>query len=179
MAKGKEHPMSLEGYRSLYDTLYAPLCLFASKYIRDMDTSKDIVQEVFIKIWEKKPAFRNHNAVKSYFYNAVKNRSLDYLKNKQLKVLREATPLDPEVMQTETYYLSQITTVETYAELYKAMETLPKKTAKVIQLTLNDYTTNEIAEELNVTPSTVRTQKTMAYQKLRKILGDANLFFFL
>lgn len=177
MSEGNINPVSAKGLEIIFEDLYPRLCLFANKYLQDMDTSKDVVQEVFIKVWEKKPELKNPNAIKAYFYNAVKNRALDYLKNKKLKILREATPLDLVNIETEGYFYSQITVIETYSKLYKALESLPPRTAKVIQLTLNDYSTNEIAEELSTSPSTVRTQKTATYYKLRKILGQINQLF--
>lgn len=175
MSKGSLHPMSLEGYKSLFDTLYPPLCLFANKYLNDMDISKDMVQEVFIKIWEKKPQFKSPNATKSYFYNAVKNRCLDHLKSKHVKKFGHTTPEQLKEVETEDYFLSQMATVEVYNQLHKAIESLPEKMGKVIQLSLNNYSTKEIAEELSVTASTIRTQKVAAIQKLKKALGDLYL----
>lgn len=169
--------MNLEEFKYLFDSLYPSLCLFANKYLNDMDTSKDLVQEVFIKIWQKNAHFKNHNAVKAYFYKTVKNRCLDFLKSKRFKVLNNSIPIDLVEIETEDFFLVQMATAEIYSYLYKAIDKLPKKTAKVIQLTLNNYTTNEIAEELAVAPSTVRTQKTEAYHKLRKILGNINQLF--
>ena len=171
------HPKNLEGYKSLFETLYPTLCLFANKYLNDMDTSKDIVQEVFIKIWEKQPAFTNHNTTKAYFYTTVKNHCLNYLKSKHYKTIVNATPLDLSIQQSEDHFFSEMVTAETYALLYKAIEKLPKKSAKVISLSLNKYTNNEIAEELNITPSTVRTQKSLAYQKLKILLAPLKYLF--
>lgn len=177
MSNGKSHPTPLEGFKSIFEALYPSLCLFANKYINDMDTSKDLVQEVFIKVWEKQPPVKNYNALKGYLYTAVKNQCLNYLKSNYFKTMGHATPINLAQLQTEDYFLAEMATVETYAQLYKAIETLPDKTGKVIQLSLNNYTTKEIAEELSVTPSTVRTQKSMAYQKLRGLLHHINHFF--
>ncbi|AFL79727.1 RNA polymerase sigma-70 factor, Bacteroides expansion family 1 [Aequorivita sublithincola DSM 14238] len=177
MPNGTSHLKKLAGYRSLFDALYPPLCLFANKYLNDMDTSKDIVQEVFIKIWEKQPAFTHLNTTKAYFYTTVKNHCLNYLKSKHYKTIANANPLDLTMQQSEEYFYSEIVTAETYNQLYKAINTLPKKSAKVITLSLNKYTTNEIAEELNITPSTVRTQKSLAYQKLKGLLAPLKYLF--
>ena len=174
MSKVKPHPMSLEGYKSLFDTLYPALCLFANRYINDMDMSRDIVQEVFIKIWEKRLSFINHNATKGYLYTSVKNQCLNYLKSKNYRILLNSSRIDVTEIQSEEYFLAEVVTVDTYTELHKAIKTLPNKTAKVIQLALNEYSTNEIAEELAVTTSTVRTQKSIGYQKLRVLLNNLN-----
>ncbi len=177
MSKVNLRYTGLVGFKSLFDSLYPRLCLFANKYIGDMDISKDIVQEVFIKIWKKKPEFENQKAAKAYLYTAVKNHCLNCLKSKNFKIKSHSVDIDLVQLQSEESYLTKITTVETYAELYEAIETLPAKTAKVIQLSLNNYTTKEIAEELSVTQSTVRSQKSLAYQKLRGLLNHLNNFF--
>lgn len=177
MSKGKQHPRSLEGFKSLFDTLYPALCLFANRYLNDMDMSKDIVQEVFIKVWKKKPSFKNHNTTKAYLYTSVKNQCLNYLKSKNYKTLLNTTSVDVADKQSEDYFIAEMVTVETYTQLYRAIESLPDKTAKVIQLALNDYSTNEIAEELAVTASTVRTQKSIAHKKLRILLNHLNQLF--
>lgn len=177
MSTGKLHPKTTEGFKSLFDTLYPSLCLFANKYLHDMDMSKDIVQEVFIKIWNKKLSFKNHNAAKSYLYTSVKNHCLNYLKSKNYKMSRHATGIDIAKIQTDDYFIEEMLTIETYAQLHKAIKTLPEKAAKVIQLALNKYSTNDIAEELAVTTSTVRTQKSIAYKKLKVLLNQFNQLF--
>lgn len=177
MPNGSSHIKNLEGYKSLFETLYPPLCLFANKYLNDMDTSKDIVQEVFIKIWEKQPVFTNPNTTKAYFYTTVKNHCLNLLKSKHYKTIAKAAPLDMELPHAEDYFFAEMVSAEIYVQLYKAIDTLPKKAAKVISLSINNYTTNEIAEELNITPSTVRTQKSLAYQKLKGLLAPLKYLF--
>src|SRR5690606_4514063 len=129
---GTSHLKKLREYRSLFDALYPPLCLFANKYLNDMDTSKDIVQEVIIKIWEKQPVFTNNNTTKAYFYTTVKNHCLNYLKSNHYKTIANAALLDIERPQSEDYFLAELVSAEIYAQLHKAIDTLPKKAAKVI-----------------------------------------------
>ncbi len=171
MPKDATHLKNLAEYKALFESLYPPLCLFANKYLDDMDTSKDIVQEVFIRIWEKQPLFTNPNTTKGYFYTTVKNACLNHLKSKQYITIVNTVSIDLAAQRPENYYFAEVVSAETYALLYKAIDALPKKAAKVITLSLQNYTTNEIAQELNITPSTVRTQKSIAHQKLKTILG--------
>jgi RNA polymerase sigma-70 factor (ECF subfamily) len=176
MPKSSLHPKDLEAYKALFESLYPPLCLFANKYLSNMDTSKDIVQEVFITIWKKQPIFTNPQTTKAYFYTTVKNACLNYLKSQHYKTTTNAVQLDLALHESEDHYFAELVSAETYAQLYKAIDSLPKKAAKVISLSLKNYTNNEIAEELNITPSTVRTQKSLAYQKLKLLLGPLRNF---
>lgn len=173
MSKDKIHPKSLDGFKSLFETLYPSLCLFANKYLNDMDTSKDIVQEVFIKIWEQDIQYPNFYAIKSLLYKSVKNRCLDYLKSRYHRSMVQSPDIDFNHMVTDTFFYTQLTLIDTYAHLETAIKQLPKKSEAVIRLTLNSYTNKEIAEELSISKNTVKSQKRIAYKKLRHALGSS------
>ncbi|TXD81180.1 RNA polymerase sigma-70 factor [Subsaximicrobium wynnwilliamsii] len=177
MYKGKQHPRSLEGFKSLFDTLYPPLCLFANKYLNDMDTAEDIVQEVFIKVWEQDIQYINFYAAKSFFYKSVRNRCLDYLKSKYHRSVIQSPDIDFEKIVTEEFFLTQLTIIDTYSQLETAIKQLPTKCERIIRLSLNEYTIKEIADELAISKNTVKSQKRIAYEKLRHSLGSLlNIF---
>ena len=67
--------------------------------------------------------------------------------------------------------------VDVYANLESAMKSLPNKCEQILRFSLNEYTNNEIAEELSITINTVKTQKRIAYKKLRNALSHLNSFF--
>ena len=58
--------------KNCYNSLYTPLCLFANKYLNNIEQAEDIVQEVFIKVWEKQLSFPSNESLKSFLYTAVK-----------------------------------------------------------------------------------------------------------
>lgn len=177
MSKDKLHPMSIEGYKSLFDTLYSPLCLFANKYVNNMDTAEDIVQEIFIKIWEQKIQYINFYAIKSYLYKSVRSRCLDYLKSKYHRNVIQTPDIDFEQIVTEEFFLTQLTIIDTYSQLETAIKQLPKKCKKIIRLSLKEYTIQEIADELSISKNTVKSQKRIAYEKLRHSLNSLlNIF---
>ena len=166
--------MTLEKYKDLFDTLYPSLCLFANRYLNNLDTSKDMVQEVFIKTWVQKITYPSYNAIKSFLYTSVKNRCLDHLRSKHFRVMVNSSVVDFEQMQTKDFFLSEVVTVETYVNLEKVIKTLPDKCEQVIRLSLHKYSNKEIAEEMSVTINTVKSQKRIAYQKLRNALNSLN-----
>uniref|UniRef100_UPI0040480A7E RNA polymerase sigma-70 factor n=1 Tax=Mariniflexile sp. TaxID=1979402 RepID=UPI0040480A7E len=169
--------MTSENYKALFDDLYPSLCLFANRYLKDLDTSKDVVQEVFIKTWERKVAYPNYSAIKSFLYTSVKNRSLDYLRSKYYKNTIITPDIDFDRIQSKEHFLSEIVLVDIYANLESAMKSLPNKCEQILRFSLNEYTNNEIADELSITINTVKTQKRIAYKKLRNALSHLNSFF--
>lgn len=168
----EKHQLTLKEYKNLFDSSYTMLCVFANKYLNDIEVSKDIVQNVFIKIWEDKIEFQSDCSVKSYLYSSVKNRSLDYIKSKQYKTTDHMSAAKIAKLETEPFYLREVVVVETHSIIENAIKTLPNKCAEILRLSINEFTNPEIAEALGISINTVKAQKKIAYKKLKPILKD-------
>ncbi|GAA4305382.1 RNA polymerase sigma-70 factor [Aestuariibaculum suncheonense] len=170
------HSISLKEFKEYFDNQYMSLCLFANKYIGDLELAKDIVQDVFVKIWEDKITFKNENNIKTYLYASVKNKCLDYLKSKMYKSTAQLSDKDIQKMETEPFFLREVALVETSKIIHQAIETLPKKCAEILLLSIQEYSNQDIATELNISVNTVKAQKKIAYKKLKPILKEYFLF---
>ena len=166
------YTLSLKEYKSHFNTLYTPLCLFSFKYIEDLDISKDIVQDVFIKIWEDNIEFQSEDTIKSYLYSSVKNKSLDYLKTKHFKLKERLSVENMEKLESEPFFMREVVISETSIIIESAINTLPKKCAKIIRLSFKNLTNMEIATELGISLNTVKTHKKIAYKRLKPILKN-------
>lgn len=164
--------LTLKEYKSIYDTMYSSLCLFSNKYVESLDVAQDIVQEVFIKIWEDKIEFKNENSIKSYLYTAVKNRSLDYLKSNYFRSTQSLAKEDVADWQTDPFFLREVVISETSVIIEKAIDTLPKKCAQIIKLSIKGMSNAEIAEELGISLNTIKAQKKIAYKRMKPLLKD-------
>ncbi|MEI6866675.1 RNA polymerase sigma-70 factor [Flavicella sp.] len=172
MKKTYLHHLSAKEYKNSFNVLYKSLCLFAYKYVDNLEVSKDLVQDLFIKIWEDKIEFKNKDNVKSYLYTSVKNRSLDYLKSKRYKSTYCFSSIKMEQLETESFFMREVVVSETTAIIEKAINTLPNKCAQIIRLSVNNFTNIEIAKNLNISINTVKTQKRIAYKRLKPILKE-------
>ena len=83
---------NIKVFKKLFDQHYQNLVYFANGYLFDIDASKDIVQEVFIYIWDNSEKLRIQYSLKAYLYAMVRNRCLNLLK--ALKVTDNFTFLD-------------------------------------------------------------------------------------
>lgn len=169
--RGGDNQFTLKSYKKLFESLYPQLCVFAYKYLNDLEISKDFVQEVFVKVWEDKITFQNENHATGFYYKAVKNKCLNYLKSKQYKVTERYELANLEAYETEEFYMSEAVVIETTAVIDKAISKLPEKAAQVIRLSIEDYTNNQIADELSISINTVKDHKKVAYRKLRGFLS--------
>jgi len=171
----EENNITLDVYKKLFDTFYSSLCLFSSKYTEDLELSKDIVQEVFIKIWQEQIAFGDDDNVKAFLYTAVKNKSLDYLKRKEYKTKTKLNLVNENILSSQTYFEKQVLIEETSRLVNEAINTLPYKCKRIIHLSLKGLGNKQISEELSISLNTVKAQKRIAYQKLRPLLKSTYL----
>ena len=135
-----------------------------------------IVQEVFIRIWEQKIIFKNKDRIKSYLYVAVRNRSLDYLKSTEYRKKKQLSAFELSILESDTYFEKEVLLEEVLSAVNKAVSKLPNKCRHVILLSLKGLKNEQISTELNVSLNTVKTQKKIAYKKLKSLLRDTSIF---
>ena len=168
---GIEKSLSLKEFKIIFDRLYKRLCFFANKYVNDISLSEDIVQEVFIKVWEKNPYFENQDKTEGFFYTAVRNKSLDFLRSKYAKDVKPYPSEKLEILQSDRHFMTEVFVIETSTLFENAINTLPAKNAEAIRLSLKAYTNKEIADEMDVSVDAVKKYKKLAYKEFRKTLG--------
>ncbi|MDO5970414.1 sigma-70 family RNA polymerase sigma factor [Flavivirga aquimarina] len=181
MNQNKAQELTIKEFENIFNRLYDRLCIFAYGYVNDLDLSKDIVQEVFTKVWEDKILFENKDRIERFFYKAVKNKSIDFLRSKRAKDVKPYPLEGLETLLMESYFLSEVIMIET-SDAYeseielpnfieRAVKLLPNKYAETIRLSIKNYTNKEIAKEMNISIHTVKDYKKESYKKLRKTLS--------
>lgn len=185
MDKYQDTTKILDRFRELYMS-YGPTLIFhAGKYV-DPTTAEDLVQDVFLKIWQKKAfIFLQEKGLKTYLYRSVQHACLDYLKHQEVKgdyIQTVTTKLKIE----EIYYNDDphalFSEDERLARIYREMEKLPDKCREIFSMAyLEERKTAEIAELLNISPRTVEAQLYKALKTLRSVLltwGGILIYFF-
>ena len=167
------YQISKKEYKVLFDTYYSPLCNFANKYLSDYDACKDVVQEVFIKIWNMELRFKSENSIKPYLYRAVKNKALDVIKSRAYSSKYPLREIELKVLESDSYFARELILEESSRRIQVAVNSLPFKCKQIIDLSLNGYKNDEISKELCISINTVKAQKRIAYGKLRVLLKGA------
>ncbi len=154
-----------KAYRTLFDMYYGYLVLFARRYVLNDEVAKDIVQDIFIGIWEGKKKYNSLLGLKSYFYEAVFHHCVDYLKHLSVeeKYLEYVQHVDFKEVSVEQE--------EIYRELYIAIGELSERCKQIMLLSLEGMSNQEIAKKIGLSVLTVKTHKRTAYNYLRKRLG--------
>lgn len=160
-----------KAYEQLFKMYYTPLVSFARNIIRDTDAAEDLVQEVFVKIWERKHTIDIKTSVKAYLYMAVKNHCLNKLKAEQRNAfLNDEMADDARVATNNTEEYAN--TIELSKHIDNALSLLPPKCAAIFKMSrFEDKTYKEIAESLELSVKTVENQMGKALSILRGALS--------
>ena len=159
----------------LFRTRYKNLCRFAATFVIHFDVAEDIVQEVFEKIWKKNTRIDEGESIDSYLFVAVRNACFTLLKNKRervdLEVVKQNLETPEEVIEFDTPELNR---------LWKEIDNLPVQCKIVFKLVvLEDMKYKDVANSLDISVNTVKTQMKIAYKTLREKLRQDQFFLLL
>jgi RNA polymerase sigma-70 factor (family 1) len=153
-------------FHLIFKEYYPTLVAYANKIVNDDHSAEELVQQCFIKLWEKKPRVDSLISFKAYLYRMVHNACMDHLKTQKRtseKLLN--VPFDSE----EKSHLENIVRTETIRELYSAIKDLPNECGKVVRMYFEEgQDTDAIARKLGISVNTVRNQKRKGIGLLKK-----------
>lgn len=179
-------PGDLSDFRNLYKEYYSALCVYATNFTRDNQIAEEVVQDVFVKIWELGDTLSINTSIGSYLYTSVKNAALNHLKH--LQVVNKFNEYYTRKLQDaqDLYYLSQETgdslmiARELEEQLMEEIESLPDQCKRIFKMSRFDNLKHqEIADKLGVTINTVHRQTSIALEKLKRIIVKSLVFLIL
>ena len=161
--------------KQFFESFYPSVCIFARKYVRDINIAEDIAQESFVEFWKRREQFADLRALKGFIYTVTRNKCLNQIK---LNSIREDI-LRNQILSDDFFY-EMVQEEETYRILHQAINGLAAQSRRIILLSLKGYKISEIADELNISVNTVKTLKKNAYKELRnKLKGHIFILFLL
>ena len=124
-------------FKAEYEAYFSALKYFAFRYIEDEEVVCDLLQDLFVKLWERGEMFENEMVLKAYLYRSVRNNCLTYIRDNRRREHRLAE-YEPE--ETEEAFVDRIIEAESH---------------------------QEISEELNIAINTIKKHKNNANHYLR------------
>jgi RNA polymerase sigma-70 factor (ECF subfamily) len=170
-------------FKALFQKYYSAMCHFARQFLNDSEMAEETVQELFVRIWEKRSTLNIETSVKHYFFRSVRNQCLNQIQHQKIRqqyanVVKESSyqKIDPEQCYIEVNLMERIE---------KSIQSLPAKRQEIFRLSREQgLKYKEIAEELNISIKTVEAQMGLALKYLREDLKEFSndlitLFLFL
>jgi len=165
--------------KQIFDKYYESLCLYAESIIKDHQKSEEIVEDIFIYLWINIKNNPINSSVKNYLYRSTHNNCLKYLNKlkseKKHFELSDYSLSDPEILHpiTPSYPISNLIVKELEDKAEKILNNLPKQCKEIYSLNrFENLSYSDIANKLNITVGTVKTQMSRAFQKFRKELKE-------
>lgn len=159
-------------FKEEFHQYYEPLCQYAFTFMKEPHLCEDIVQEIFLHIWEKRQDLIGTDNLRFYLYTAVRNNCLTNLqKNRKLAV----TPLTGVEIADEQPDRFKVQRSETdFQQLLAAgLERLPPKCREVFVLSrMSKLTYQQIADTLGISIKTVENQMGKALKILRNYIRE-------
>lgn len=179
---------SKEDYSKVYAIYFPKLVRFSQSYVLSRHDAENIVQDIFLYLWEHRELIESLGNINAFLFTLVKNRCIDFLR-KQTQSKNQKQPLSElqeKELHLKLYSLqkfdeSNLSNAEISTIITNAINTLPERCREIFILSrLDGLRHKEIATQLNISTNTIEGQIAIALGKLKKELKDfVPLFIFI
>lgn len=162
-------------FELIFNFYYSGLVVLADRIVKNTSVSEDIVQSVFLKLWETRETVEIRS-LRSYFVQCVKNRCIDHIRNQQVRnKFNTQYPVTEIVLAEEDLWTKN----ELAHLLEVAIADLPPRCREVFWMSrYENQKITDIANKLNISKRTVETQISKALRILRvKLIDYISLIF--
>lgn len=156
-------------FRYIYDLYFNDLCKSLNYYTSNVEVIEDIVQDLFVSLWENRENVSIFH-IKTYLFTSVRNKMLNLLRDsRKFEILLEEHHIDLNQPDEEQSGFNE----ELYLLTREAIDTLPLKCKELFLLSKKENKTyKQIAEEKQISVKTVENQMGIAYKKIREYVSE-------
>lgn len=155
-------------FRQLYALFYKRLYHFALALVKIRESAEEIVEDVFVRIWQQREKLQGIKNLRVYLYTATKNASLNYLSQKARQSITE--PFDNIHVELNNSSISPeqiLISAEIHKKIIDAVEALPPRCKMIFKLVREDgLKYKEISEILNISVNTIDAQMAIAVKRI-------------
>lgn len=179
--RNKDSINSTSKYEDLFNLYYRGLVGFANSYIKNLEESEDIVQDVFTGIWNKNIELNYNSNVKSYLFTSTKNRCISHLRSRACdEGYHKKNDAKLSILALEHSTLNYIEFNELKEQIGRILNSLPEDMCAIFLMNRNDGKSYiEIADELNISVKTVEKKMSNTIKIFRKNLSDYDFILFM
>jgi RNA polymerase sigma-70 factor (ECF subfamily) len=158
---------NIRAFETLFRAYYEPLCRYAYRFVENMETAEEIVQDMFYVLWKERETLQIITSVNGYLYRSVKNKSLQQVE--KLKVRENYRNRYAENPDTETFTpQEELEYKELEQQIAETLYRLPERRQKIFRMNrMEGKKYLEIAQELHISVKTVEAEISKALRELR------------
>lgn len=164
-------------FLSVFDEYYKNLCIFLNRFLTNPADCEDCVQEAFIALWNNRFDMASMAHVKAFLYQVCRNNALNVIKHEKIK--NEHCALIHRELESSDLFINYVIEEEVERILSKTEKQLPQKCREIFILAMQGKSNSEIAIKLGISENTVKTQKKIAYKRLKYNISEISLMILL
>ena len=157
-----------KAFEVIFRQYYKTLVSFSMRYGLEQMEAEDVVIEVIHRIWEIRKEVKSPAALNALFYTSVRNRTVNVVRNLKNRKQIIGKQEKPEESEFRDYLMEE----EVSRVLNEAIENLPPQCRQVVMLILAGKTMTEIARQLDISVSSVKTYKSRAIEILKTVFQN-------
>lgn len=159
-------------FKQEFSLYYEPLCQYAYTIVKETYACEDIVQDIFMHVWEKRQNLVGNEGLRYYLYTAVRNNSLTWIQRNKRSVVTPLTGYEAQQAAPDQYSPEKAET-DFQSLMQSALEKLPPKCREVFVLSrMGKLTYQEIADTQKISVKTVENQMGKALKILRNFIRE-------
>jgi len=159
-----------EAFTCLYHRYFYYLFTLAMRYIKDESEAEDVLQQVFIKLWQMRDSGAIKDNVRGYLFAMTRNSIMNYVRDKN-RLLQRNYRLSQEIGEEEQDIWVMADKEDLISEMKKAIEALPPQQKRIANLRCEGLSNQEIASRLHLSLNTVNSHYTKGLKALKTALG--------
>lgn len=165
-------------YEMVFREYYRPMVAYAFRFLGNLPDSESVVQDVFLRLWQKRKEIMITSSLQNYLFRSVKNNCINYIEHEKIKTGYQSLVIRNEADRSE--YSEFFLEFGLKSKIETAIASLPEKRQEIFRLAREEgLKYREIADRLNISVKTVETQMTLALKQLRESLKQyKNLVMF-
>lgn len=165
-----------KAFHQLFMLLYARLVNYCDLFIKDRDLANDLVQDCFVKLWERRNDIKENTSIEGFMFIMLRNHCFNYLRKNKLSHMIRLNSEDVAELQ-QLYQLDfmdkeeELIEVQLARSIHKGLNELPQRRKEVfIKCKIEGKKQSVVAEELGISVKAVEKHLRLAKDQLKVVL---------
>ena len=158
---------NISAFNTLYRSCSKPLYLYLLQKLKDPELCNDVLQDIFVNIWEKRESLNIEISLKSYLYQTARYKIIDIYRT-NIKYQKYLAELADYMITDASLITDRIDNRQRLQQIETVVNNMPEKMREIFILSRFEHqTTKDIAQKTNLSPQTVKNQISKALRLLR------------
>lgn len=166
-------------FEAIFHHFKKPLKAFALQELRSESLADDALQEIFVKLWVKRSSINLEQSLRGFLFTCMKNHILNTIRSKKNEILKNSR-FASEQSHTSNGTEHDVRSAELENGITELIQKLPELKRKILHLNIySGWSKEQIAQELNISPTTVKIYLSQSTRQLRSLIEDQRTYVLL